>query len=87
MNIFGPRHEGEVAPDETYPPARRSLQAIRTLVDTEKLRGTMAITREDWIWKIKATFHAAVDYEIEISGTSLDEVAFTTLDALQQMLP
>lgn len=99
MRIFGDRSEssGEaIVPEDEraepeFPPARQSLHAIRTLVDTEKLRGTMRIVRggRDYamVWRITASLHSSIDYELEVEGISLDEVAFTALDALQQMLP
>lgn len=78
-----------------FPHSRESLAALRALVDSQKIRGTLRIRRETdspmlllaQIWSIEAKFHASIDYALEITGRSLDEVAYTALDTLEQMVP
>lgn len=80
-----PRVTGSEEWVKDYPPAKQSLAAIRVL--TDKMRGTMRIRRGDYTWTIEATFHSSIDYELSVSGASLDEAAFVALDAVEQMVP
>ena len=71
-----------------FPPAERSLSAARKLVGPAT--GAIKVIRRYAsvgiaLWRVEATLHAkeGPDYELEVEGDSLDEVAFALLDALE----
>lgn len=98
MNLPG-RHgllggEGETGessgepPRDDYPPTEQSLTAARKLVGDA--RGNIKIIRRYAtvgiaLWRIEAKLAAKAgpDYELEIEGDTMDEVAYTLLEALQ----
>jgi hypothetical protein len=83
--------EQPAAPPADVPPATESMEQVRRLVGAP-YRGSVKIVRRYAsvgiaLWKIEAALRqsSGPDYELEVEGASLDEVAFTLLEALQQL--
>lgn len=74
-----------------YPPAARSLAAARKLVG-QRTRGIVKVTRRFvdaaslGLWKVEAHLATGegIDYEVEITGDTLDEVAYALVDTLEK---
>lgn len=71
-----------------YPPAEQSLAAARKLMGYTT--GTVKIIRRYAsvgiaLWRVEARLQAkeGPDYELDVEGANLDEVAFALVDALE----
>lgn len=78
------------APAPEYPPADQSLQAARRLIGP--LTGRVRVKRRfvsvgvpTWHIHGELLAKAGPDYEFEIEGDRLEEVAFTLVDTLQTL--